>query len=159
MAEVFDLTEHCQVAIRYNTGAYPDAHSLTVHIHDNEDASKARKAIEEGHAPHPGIDVIDIAEWDRAVRMAIWILDHVPTCGVIDRHRESLEALAEDDGVEKQTVYAVKELELPDCNFSHTLKIFSDREGAERYLDTLRNPRIGHEEHPERFDIVEYEVE
>jgi hypothetical protein len=59
MAEVFDLTEHCQVAIRYNTGAYPDAHSLTVHIHDNEDASKARKAIEEGHAPHPGIDVID----------------------------------------------------------------------------------------------------
>lgn len=91
--------------------------------------------------------------------MAKWILDHVPTSEVIDRHRESLEALAEDDGVEKQTVYAVKELELPDCNFGHILKVFSDREGAEQYLYTVRNPPVGHEEYPERFVIDEYEVE
>ena len=57
-----------------------------------------------------------------------------------------------------QTVYAVKELELPDCNFSEILGIFANRESAERLLDELRNPRIGYDRHPERFIIVDYEV-
>ena len=56
------------------------------------------------------------------------------------------------------TVYLVKELELPDCNFSHVYGIFANKRSAERLLEDLQHPRIGYDRHPERFTLEEWEV-
>lgn len=64
---LFDLTEHTQLSVRGPTGCHPDGLSLGVYI-----------STEEIHGDPPktplSLSAYDAVEWDRALRMAEWIL-------------------------------------------------------------------------------------
>lgn len=50
---VFDLTDHCQLAIRYNTGAFPGKYAVTIYIGHTQDTPSFHKELESGKDPVP----------------------------------------------------------------------------------------------------------
>lgn len=72
---VFDLTEFTQLSIRYDTGIHPDRYSLgisigrkEIHLHEIQEPKEKSKPIP------PEFNCYDVVDWDRAVKMAKWIL-------------------------------------------------------------------------------------
>lgn len=65
---VFDLTEHTQFSVRLDTGCHPDGLSLGVHIGTEPIHSLGRDL-----SPLD-LSAYDAVEWDRALRLAEWIL-------------------------------------------------------------------------------------
>lgn len=87
---LFDLTEHTQLSVRLNTGCHPDGLSLGVHID-----------TEEIHGDPPktplSLSAYDAVEWDRALRMAEWILK-VDEGFNEEPHRHVAKLIDPDDG-------------------------------------------------------------
>ena len=66
---LFDLTEHTQLSIRGTTGTHPDSEFVFgVYIGTDE-----IHAEQKGFTPE--FSAYDDVEWERAVRMAKWILE------------------------------------------------------------------------------------
>lgn len=88
---LFDLTEHTQLSVRYDTGCHPDGLSLGVFVgngqlHDDEPAKDPLH-----------LSAYDAVEWDRALRMAAWILK-VDEEYNGDPHRRYAKLIDPDDG-------------------------------------------------------------
>ena len=67
---VFDLTEHTQMSIRMGTGTHPDSeYVFGVHIGSDDHYSDKRGMT-------PDFTAYDDVEWERAVKMAKWILEY-----------------------------------------------------------------------------------
>ena len=65
---LFDLTEHTQFSVKGPTGCHPDGLSLGMYIRTEPIHSLGRD-------PSPlDLSAYDAVEWDRALRMAEWIL-------------------------------------------------------------------------------------
>lgn len=65
---LFDLTEHTQLSVRGPTGCHPDSLSLGVFISTDPIHTLG------GHPAPLELNAYDAVEWDRALRMAEWIL-------------------------------------------------------------------------------------
>ena len=89
---VFDLTEFTQFAIKYNTGMFPDKFAMTVYMSNDSDYDRP---VEE--RPSCSLNACEICDWDRAVQLAEWILEHDRLFKSAERHKESLKMLSEDD--------------------------------------------------------------
>lgn len=87
---VFDLTEHTQLAVRRNTGCHPDGLSLGVCISSTPIHHDANKDPLD-------LSAYDAVDWDRALRMAAWILK-VDEGFNEEPHRHYAELIDQEDG-------------------------------------------------------------
>lgn len=110
---LFDLTEHTQLSVRGPTGCHPDGLSLGVFISTEPIHNIG------GHPAPLELNAYDAVEWDRALRMAEWILKADEQFNE-EPHARRAEIIDPEDGAVMDPCLLPKQ----PCPFCKTKKLF-----------------------------------